>query len=246
MNKTNKEASIFIEGLSENKEAFSDIEVVICPSFVALEKLKGMIVESGILLGAQNVYQEEQGAFTGEVSCLMIEPFCSYVILGHSERRKYFNESNIDIRLKAILALNYNIKPIICVGESLEDRGNNLAAQVVKNQLEESLKSIAKEQVQNIVIAYEPVWAIGTGMSDNPEESNLICNEIRQVLSELFGKELSEQVRVLYGGSANPENVQSFIEMPDIDGFLIGGASLDLTKFLKIIEITKVNYNKDV
>ena len=244
MNKTNSEASDFFDRLTANEEAFSSIEIVICPSFVALERAKSLLNESVIKIGAQNIYKENKGPFTGEVAALMIAPFCSYVILGHSERRKYFNETYADVKQKVNLALNYNIKPIICVGEILEERGKNLAEQVVKKQLETAIGSLSKELVRNIVIAYEPIWAIGTGVSDQPEESNLICSEIRKFLIELFDNEISETIRILYGGSITTENIDSFVKMPEVDGALIGGTSLNIESFLKIIESVKSNFQE--
>ena len=244
MNKTTSEAVDYLSKLKEKENLFSGVEVVICPSFVVLEKAKSLLEGSVIQLGAQNIYQEEQGAFTGEVSAAMIAPYCSYVILGHSERRKYFHETYLDVEQKIILALNHGIKPIICVGEDLEERNNNQTAEVVRTQLTQSLESLSGEQIKNIVIAYEPIWAIGTGLADQPEETNLVCHEIRQLLTELFNKETSEEVRILYGGSITQDNISSFIQMPEIDGALIGGTSLNVEAFIKIIEIVKEHYKE--
>lgn len=242
MNKTNKEVSDFLAKLLANEEVISDIDVVICPSFVSLDSSKSLLAQSSVNIGAQNIYQEIEGAYTGEVSAEMITPFCSYVILGHSERRKYFKETYKEVRKKALLALDQNIKPIICVGEQLKDREKGIAEYVVRKQLEEALESFSKEVAQSLVIAYEPIWAIGTGKSDNPEESNLVCKQIRQFLIELFDDEAAKKMRILYGGSVIPENIISFIKMAEIDGALVGGASLDFEQFLKIIKLVKANY----
>ncbi len=242
MNKTNKEASDFLGKLLQNEEAISDIDVVVCPSFVSLDSSKSLLAQSSVKIGAQNIYQEPEGAYTGEVSAQMIAPFCDYVILGHSERRKYFGENYSQVRKKALLALDQDIKPIICVGEELKDREKVTAEYVVRKQLEEALESFSKEVAQSLVIAYEPIWAIGTGKPDNPEESNIVCKQIRQFLIELFDNEAAKKIRILYGGSATPENIVPFIKMAEIDGALVGGASLDFEQFLKIIKLVKANY----
>lgn len=244
MNKTNQEAYDFLSKLKENEDLLSSIDIVICPSFLALEKSRALLLDSKIHLGAQNIYKEEKGAFTGEISVLMIKPYCSYVILGHSERRKYFNETYADVKEKLRLALDYQIKPIICIGENLEERNKDLTEFVVRKQLEASLISLSKEVIKDIVIAYEPIWAIGTGIADQPEETNLVCNQIRKFLTEVYNKETADKVRILYGGSVTVENISSFTEMPGIDGFLIGGTSLNLIAFLEIIKLIKKNINQ--
>jgi len=242
MNKTNKEASDFLGKLLKNEEAISDIDVVVCPSFVSLDSSKSLLAQSSAKIGAQNIYQEPEGAYTGEVSAKMITAFCDYVILGHSERRKYFGETYSQVRKKALLALDQDIKPIICVGEELKDREKGLTEYVVRKQLEEALESFSKEVAKSLVIAYEPIWAIGTGKPDNPEESNSVCRQIRQFLSELFNDEVANKIRILYGGSITPKNIASFIKMVEIDGALIGGTSLDFNSFLEIIKLVKNNY----
>jgi triosephosphate isomerase (TIM) len=242
MNKTSKEASSFLTELLANEEAISGVEVVICPSFVFLEKLKSLSAGSSIKVGAQNIFKEEKGAYTGEVSIPMVAPFCSYVILGHSERRKYFGEEYTDVRRKALLALDHGVRPIICIGENLKEREKGVTDYVVRRQLEEALESFSKEVAQSLVIAYEPIWAIGTGKADRPEDSNLACTEIRKFLAELFDSEIAQKVRILYGGSITQDNIISFIKMPEIDGALIGGTSLDIKVFLEIIKLVKANY----
>jgi triosephosphate isomerase len=242
MNKTNKEASDFLGKLLKDEEAISDVEVVVCPSFVALDSSKSLLVQSSVKIGAQNIYQEPEGAYTGEVSAEMIAALCDYVILGHSERRKYFGETYQEVRKKALLALDQDIKPIVCVGEEIKDREKGLTEYVVRKQLEDALESFSKKVAQGLVIAYEPIWAIGTGKPDNPEESNLVCRQIRQFLSELFNDEVANKIRILYGGSVTPENIVPFIKMVEIDGALIGGTSLDFNSFLEIIKLVKNNY----
>ena len=242
MNKTCDETSGFITKLKEKEGSFSGVEVVVCPSFAALEKSKSLLAASIIKIGAQNIYKKDKGAYTGEISASMIASFCSYVILGHSERRKYFHETYADINQKAILASNYGIRPIICVGENLEERDKNLTEYVVKKQLEAALSSLSKEIAKDIVVAYEPIWAIGTGVADQPEETNLVCDKIRNLLIELFDSETAEKVRILYGGSITVENISPFIKMPEIDGTLIGGTSLNLEAFIEVIKLVKANY----
>ena len=241
MNKTNKEASDFFNKLKENEESISDVEVVICPSFVAIRELNALKENSKIKIGAQNINKEEKGAFTGEVSVAMIDPFCDYVILGHSERRKYFNETYSNVKQKTILALNHQIKPIICVGENLEERGKDLTEYIIRKQLEIVLESLSKEIAREIVIAYEPVWAIGTGVADQPEETNLVCSQIKKFFTELFDSETAKNIRILYGGSVTVNNIASFIQMPGINGALIGGTSLEFEPFLEVVKIIKEN-----
>jgi len=182
------------------------------------------------------MHYAEEGAYTGEISASMLKSYgVDYVVIGHSERRQYFNETDETVNLKVISALNSEITPIICVGESLEIRENGTTNQVVKKQVEKAYLNIGKEEALKTVLAYEPIWAIGTGVTATPEQANETIIEIRNVLSKLYSKDISDQIRILYGGSVNPKNVDSLLAMSDIDGALVGGASLDPKSYLTLV-----------
>ena len=207
-------------------------EVVICPPFTLLNGVKKLIKNTKIKLGAQDMHFEENGPFTGEVSALMLKDAgCEYVILGHSERRQYFNETDEIINKKIKAALKNKLKPIVCVGETLEQRENNETESVVKNQLEKCLKGV---EIKNVVIAYEPIWAIGTGKNAAPEQAEEVHKFIRKLLLKIYNKNISDNVRIIYGGSMKPKNAKELLSMPDIDGGLVGTASLDAKSFAEI------------
>jgi len=196
-----------------------------------------LIKDVDIRLGAQDMFWEDKGAFTGEISAPMLAEFCQYVILGHSERRTYFGETNETVNRKMRAALTHGLIPLVCVGETLEENEAGRAAGVVSRQAHEALAGIDILDANKIVIAYEPVWAIGTGRAATPEEVNtLIRNVIRSTLSGLFGEEVAQCVRVLYGGSLDPDNAAQFFRQPEIDGALVGGASLRACSFVEIVE----------
>jgi triosephosphate isomerase len=197
-----------------------------------------IIKDTDIRLGAQNMFWEEKGAYTGEVSPLMLAEFCQYVILGHSERRRYFGETNEQISRKVRLAIAHHLTPIICVGETLEENETGRAAGVISRQVREALLGMDLLAVPDpIVIAYEPVWAIGTGRAATAEGANtLIRNVIRPTIGGIFGESLAREVRVLYGGSVDPGNAREFFRQPEIDGALVGGASLNARAFVAIAE----------
>lgn len=237
MNKTAFEARELTQALLPELKKIEAVDIVLCPPFTNLSLVCEQIAETDLKLGAQNMHWQEKGAFTGEISASMLADFCDYVILGHSERRQMFGETNETVNKKAHTALAHNLKPIICVGESLEQNQAGETAQVVETQCRESLQDITPEQAQNIVIAYEPVWAIGTGLAATPEGANEVHRDvIRPVLRDLFGAEIAEGMRILYGGSVNAENAGELFAMSDIDGGLIGGASLKADAFVAVVK----------
>jgi triosephosphate isomerase len=215
------------------------IDKVICPPFTALLAVASLLEGSDIHLGAQNMYWEAAGAYTGEVSPKMISEFCEYVILGHSERRAYFNETDQDVNRKVQAAFDHGLTPIMCVGETLEDYESNRTYDVVFRQVNLGLNGIEFElgesNVPNLVIAYEPIWAIGTGRAATPQDANQVIAEVvRSALAELYGDNIAQKIRVLYGGSVNGENAKDFFVQSEIDGALVGGASLKATEFIQI------------
>lgn len=237
MNKTVSQAHTFVNSLKEAVAEVKNAEIVICPPYTALFSLNQVLKGSNIFLGAQNMYYYEKGAFTGEISPLMLqEAGCRYVILGHSERRIYFGEEDTLVNLKAKAALRTGLTPIICVGEQLADREAGKTEEVVQKQLIGSLVGLEPELCQMVVIAYEPVWAIGTGQNATAIEAQEVGNFIRKLLVNNAGKKGAEKIRLLYGGSIKPDNMADFIKQPDIDGALVGGASLEVTDFSLIIK----------
>ena len=240
MNKTEAEALSLVRVLMQWVRSYSNVEVLICPPFTSLSTLYKLLVSSPILLGAQNISDQPSGAFTGEISATMAAEFCTHVILGHSERRAYYGEENVLISRKLKAAISADLIPVLCVGEVLDERDAGKAANVISHQLLEALGGIHLEDPAKMVIAYEPVWAIGTGRSASPNEiADLIARVIRPTLSGLWGEGISQGIRVLYGGSVNSENAGGFFNTDEIDGALVGGASLTPEKFLGIIEKTQ-------
>ena len=236
MNKTIPEAVELVAKLKEFvKEEMG--EIVVIPPFTALSEVKKIISDSKIKLGAQNLHWEEKGAYTGEISPLMLKDIgCEYVIIGHSERRKYFHETNEIINSKIKIALKNSLKPIFCIGEKLQEREKGETFKIINEQLEKGLSGIDKEGLKNIVIAYEPVWAIGTGRTATPEQAQEVHLFIREKLKKNYGNEIASCAIILYGGSVKADNVYSLIKEKDIDGALVGGASLEAESFGKIIE----------
>ena len=221
------------------KQKLSDIKqvkVILCPPFTALASVNEATLGSNILLGAQNMHWEKEGAYTGEISPKMLLTIgCKYVIIGHSERRNYFFETNESVNLKVKSALGFGLIPILCVGEKLEEREANKTEQVVEDHIKGAFEDLTADLVKKCVIAYEPVWAIGTGKTATPDQANEVHLFIRELLSSMFGKECAEKVNILYGGSVKPENSKELLKMSDIDGALVGGASLDADSFEKIV-----------
>lgn len=235
MYKTKEEALVFAEEFKEIYRA-SHEKVAICAPFIHLESLIEAFKGTGIKVGAQNMHFKDQGAFTGEISGLMLKAMgVDYCIIGHSERRQYFNETDETINKKLHAAFNHGIIPILCVGEVLEERDGGLEYQVVRGQLEKDLTGLGAEQISALVIAYEPIWAIGTGRTASPKQANEMCGYIRKVISELYSKDIAHKIIIQYGGSVKPENANQLMTMEEIDGALVGGASLVPKDLLNII-----------
>lgn len=212
-----------------------DVDVLICPPFTSISLAGKLLQDTGIMLGAQNMSSHEEGAYTGEVSGAFLKPLgVSHVILGHSERRKYFYETDEIINQKVKKALELEIKPILCVGETLEEREEGLHFEKIKRQLEEGLKDLDENWIGEVTIAYEPIWAIGTGKTATSDEACEMCKYIRSIIGEKFPS-MEEGIRVLYGGSVKPSNIKELMARPDIDGALVGGASLRANEFVSLI-----------
>jgi len=239
MNKTTSQAREFAEQLAKLQTANSDkqlssVEVLICPPFTALSEVGQVIKTTSIKLGAQNMHWETKGAYTGEVSGeFLVDLGCEYVILGHSERRQYFSESDETINKKIVTALKLGLKPILCVGEQLSERESNQTFHVIKRQLDNGLVNISN--IDKIVIAYEPVWAIGTGKTATPEQAKEVHSYIRENIAKKYGKDTAMNLRILYGGSVTPENIDILMKQDGIDGALVGGASLKTESFLRLV-----------
>lgn len=237
LNNTEEQAITLVRKMMPGLRAVQGVEKLICPPFIALPSLHKLLVSTDIRLGAQNMYWEEGGAYTGEISPLMLAPLCDYVILGHSERRSLFGETDQEINLKVKAALMHNLIPILCVGESLEENQSNRTVEVISRQLRSGLQAVPVYSPDHLVVAYEPVWAIGTGRSATPEGANqVIQTTIRTTLASLFGEAVADGVRILYGGSVAEGNALGFFSQPGIDGALIGGASLRPDAFIAIAE----------
>jgi len=235
MNKTVKEAQELIkELLPLVKDA--QCEVAVCPPYTALSELKKQLDGTNIALGAQNINENKSGAYTGEISAdMLLELGVTYVIIGHSERRGYYGETDDSVAAKVGFALENGLKPIICVGESLDQREANETFSLLEKQVSAALKNIKPNEVENIVFAYEPIWAIGTGKTATADQANDAIAHIRSVIGKKVGAAAAEKIRILYGGSMNEKNVKELMAMPEIDGGLIGGASLVAEKFAKIV-----------
>ena len=224
------------KALVDGTKNITDRDILICPSFPLLHIVNDVVSGSNVWLGAQNMYYEKKGAFTGEVSADMLKSVgCEWVILGHSERRHVFHEDDSLINKKVKSAIEQGLKPILCVGELLEERESGKTEEVVKRQVVEGLKEVSPEDTAKITIAYEPVWAIGTGKTATPEDADSIHSFIRDILRDLYNSKVSENMRILYGGSVKPENIDSLMAKDNIDGALVGGASLKADSFLRII-----------
>ena len=236
MNTTVNEAEKLVTEMRPGLDAVSNVDKLICPPFVSLATVKALIAGSSIRLGAQNLYFEEKGAFTGEISPLMLADLCEYVIIGHSERRQYFNETGEVVNKKIMAALKVGLKPILCIGERLEEKESGRTQEVVTEQLRASLKGI--ESLAGLIVAYEPIWAIGTGKAATGEQANGTIALIRRNIAELYGDDTAQDMRILYGGSVNPSNTAEFMNQPDIDGALVGGASLKADQFVSIAKQT--------
>lgn len=237
MYKTLSEAKHFAEevkGLAPDSEK---VDAVICAPALFLEQLTQSLSGSTIQIGAQTMHFENEGAFTGEVSPIQLADLgIEYVILGHSERREYFNETDEAVNKKVRAAFAHSLTPIVCVGETLEEREAGNTTAKVEGQVEKGLANLTEDQVKQTIIAYEPIWAIGTGKTATSEDANEVCGAIRSKVESLFGQQVAESVRIQYGGSVKPENIEELLLMEHIDGALVGGASLQASSFLKLLE----------
>lgn len=242
MNKTVQEAKDFVNELPALPDT-NEVDSVICAPTLQLDALVNLTKEGvaqGLQIGAQNAYFQDNGAFTGETSPAALEDLgVKYVVLGHSERREYFHETDEDVNKKALAVFSHNMTPIICVGETLEEREAGKAESVVGGQVEAALKGFTEDQVKATVIAYEPIWAIGTGKSSTSEDANQMCAHVRNVVAGAFSQEAADALRVQYGGSVKPENIKEYMAQSDIDGALVGGASLKVDSFVALLEGAK-------
>jgi len=236
MNKTVAEAINLVEGLSREVANVKEVDILVCPPFTALYAVSQKILNTNIRLGAQTMNENNYGAYTGEINSGMLKEFSvRYVILGHSERRQYYGETDALIAKKALAAHTAALKPIICVGETLSQREAGKAEEVIGTQVHGSLAGLTAEQMSETVIAYEPVWAIGTGKTATSAQAQEIHAFIRKTLTEMFGESTAKRVRILYGGSVKPGNARELMSQPDVDGGLVGGASLDVRNFADIV-----------
>ena len=236
MNTTVDEAVALVRDMLGGLEEIGGVEKVVCPPFVSLAEVKPVLDKSSVKLGAQNLHFEEKGAFTGEVSPVMLAGMCEYVIVGHSERRQHFGETDEIVNRKVKAALKFNLKPIMCVGETLAENEAKKTEEVVTRQVKKGLAGIDK--ADGLVIAYEPIWAIGTGKAATGKQANATIGLIRRTVGELYGEEAAKGLRIQYGGSVTGANVVEFMSQPEIDGALVGGASLKAGDFVSIVEQT--------
>ncbi len=237
MFKTIDEASEFIEEVREQVPSAKKVESVVCASPLFLRKLVKKSKHSDLKIGAQNMHFEEQGAFTGEVSPVALKDIgVDYVIIGHSERREMFNETDESVNKKTLSAFAHGLLPIVCCGETLAQREAGETNAFVSGQIKFALAGLTETQMKETVIAYEPIWAIGTGKSSTAEDANEVCAVVRKTVAEMFSPAVAEVVRIQYGGSVKPENIADYMKMPDIDGALVGGASLVAGSYLKLLE----------
>jgi len=236
MHKDVNEAIQFADGLKRNYSNKNKAGVLICAPSTHLFAINHILKDTEVAIGSQNMHQEEKGAYTGEISADMIKSVgCEYVLIGHSERREYFNESNELLNKKIKLALAKGLSPVYCVGEKLEHRENDQTFNIIEAQVKEGLNGLSKEEIKSLVLAYEPVWAIGTGKTATPEQANEVHSFIRSLLQSLTDAETAGSISILYGGSVKPDNVTELMKKLDIDGALVGGASLEVDSFLKLI-----------
>lgn len=237
MFKTVAEARALMAELLPGLMAIQGVEIVVCPPFTSILPVAAALEGTSICVGAQNMHWEESGAYTGEISPTMIAEFCKYVIIGHSERRAYFGETNLTVNRKVRAAITYGLNPILCVGETLSENEAGLTQEIVIQQLKEGLDGIDFTSIASPIIAYEPVWAIGTGRAATSEDANHVIGDIiRRELGQIFGDNLAQEVRILYGGSVKATNAGEFFSQVDIDGALVGGASLKPFEFIPIVK----------
>lgn len=236
MNKTVSETRAFAEGLKNSMPRSKRCSIILCVPFVNITTAIKVLKDSRIAVAAQNVHWESHGAYTGEVSATMLADLgVKYVLIGHSERREYFNETDAWVNKKIRASLDAGLRPILCVGETLEQRELDVTSELIAYQIKSALSGISAEEMRHIIIAYEPVWAIGTGKTATPEQAGEVCGTIRAVLRKLYGARIARGTTIQYGGSMNPQNAAALLAQPDVDGGLTGSASLELSDFLQII-----------
>jgi triosephosphate isomerase len=240
MYKTPDEAAETAQQLVRGVGSVTDVDIMIAPTFIALAAVYATIKNSPVALGAQNLYWQDEGAFTGEISAPMLKSVgCQYCIIGHSERRQYFAETDEAVNKKIKAAIKAGLQPIFCVGETEKERESGQTLSILDKQIKKGLEELVLEQLDLLIIAYEPVWAIGTGKTATDDQAQEVHQFIRSLVKNNFGQALSDSIRILYGGSVKPDNIASLMTMPDIDGALVGGASLSAESFRKIIEFKK-------
>jgi triosephosphate isomerase (TIM) len=237
MNKTVAEAKDLVSGLKLELSSVRDVDIVVCPAFTALSEVSQVIIDTDIRLGAQNMSEQGGGAYTGDISALMLKEFLvRYVIVGHSERRQIHNETDEQINAKTKAAHAASLKPIVCVGETLEQREGGEMENVITTQIKGCLAGLENNQMEETIIAYEPVWAIGTGKTASSEQAQEVHALIRQTVTEMFGEAVAKRVRIQYGGSVKPANARELMSQPDVDGALVGGAALEVRSFSDIVK----------
>jgi len=237
MNNTIKAAVELVNGLKRELSNVETVDIVVCPAFTALSDVNEITMDSNIALGAQNIFWEEKGAFTAEIAPnMLVDAGCKYVIIGHSERRQYFAETNEIVSKRIKAALSVGLKPIVCVGEVLAEREAGKTFDVIKDHVTGSLAGLSNDDMRSIVLAYEPVWAIGTGKTATKEQAQEVHKYIRGLLKELFNDEVASETRIQYGGSVKPENIKELMSQEDLDGALVGGASLKIDSFSAIVK----------
>jgi len=237
MNKTLREGQELAIALRRELYQIEDVDIVVCPPYTLLAYLANALETSNILIGAQDVYWQDEGAFTGEVSPVMLKDIgCKFVIIGHSERRAYFGETNESVNNKIKASLRHDLTPIVCVGETLSERESGQTFKVLDDHIENGLKGITDTDILKIVIAYEPVWAIGTGKTATSQQAQEAQKYIRDLLRKMYNNDIADTIRIQYGGSVKPENITELMREPDVDGALVGGASLKVETFVEIVK----------
>lgn len=237
MNTTVHQGAELVIRLWELLKGVDTVDIVLAPPFTSIHHLSHLVADSPIKLAGQNFFWEKSGAYTGEVSAeMLVSAGCQYVIIGHSERRTYFKESDEEVNRKTLAALKSGLRPIICVGESLEERERGKTVKRVSSQLQNGLSGVAGSAIRDVTVAYEPVWAIGTGRNATPEQAEEVHNSLRDLLYEMYGPDVVKDVRIIYGGSVKPDNIDSLMAQPNIDGALVGGASLKAEDFARIVK----------
>ncbi|MEM7126683.1 MAG: triose-phosphate isomerase [Chloroflexota bacterium] len=245
MNKSVAEAVDLAMAIHEQVNNVTNVDCVLCPPFVCLPAVADALTDSSLAVGSQNIHWADSGAYTGEISGPMLQGLATYAIIGHSERRQYFGETDESVNQRTVGTLAHGLTPIVCVGETLEQNEAGETVAVVQRQVAAALEGLSNEQVAGLVIAYEPIWAIGTGKAATPEQAGETCSAIRQTcLAEPFGASVAEQTRILYGGSTKDENIQAIMEQESIDGALIGGSALKVDVYSEMVRITSKLYSQ--